>query len=171
MAKIETLELLIEGGKASPGPNSAPKLGALKMNTGEIFKAINDKTKEYAGMQIPVKVEMNPADKTFEIIVGMPPASALIKKELGMKLVKFASEKNAEGVETIDKTPVGNITVEQLVKVAKQKYPGLFCRSLKAAVKQVVGTCASMPITVEGKKAVEVEKEIVEGKYDNLIKE
>ena len=52
----ETIELLIEGGKASPGPTTAPKFSALKINMGEIFKSVNEKTKDYSGMQVPVKV-------------------------------------------------------------------------------------------------------------------
>ncbi len=169
MTKKQTLELLIQGGKASPGPNSAPKLSALKMNTGEIFKSINDKTKDYEGMQIPVKIEMDPSDKTFDIIIGTPPVSALIKKELDLKLAKFASTKTPEGVEEIDKTPIADIKMDQIVKIAKMKQHVLFCKTLKASVKQIVGTCASMPITIEGKKAVEIVKEINEGKHDNII--
>jgi large subunit ribosomal protein L11 len=164
MARKETLDLLIEGGKAAPGANSAPKLSALKMNVGEIFKQINEKTKAYAGMQVPVKVEMNPDDKTFEIKVGTPPVSSLVKKEIGLELAKLTEEEKTAG-----KKSLGDIKMEQIVKVAKMKQPALFCKTLKACVKQVVGTCASMPITVEGKKAIEVIKEIDEGKYDSLI--
>lgn len=221
MPRKETLDLLIEGGKASPGPNSAPKLAALKMNTGEIFKQINEKTKDYAGMQIPVKVEMNPAKKTFEIIVGTPPVSSLIKKELGIKLMKTAHMENIKKTEAgaaesgmaaakptetekkeeakhdgkkeeakegeeekKDETPaptgapkpekaaaevLADIKMSQIVKIAKMKQPALFCKDLKGCVKQVVGTCATMPITVEGKKAKDAIKEIEAGKYDSVI--
>jgi len=164
MARKETLDLLIEGGKAAPGANSAPKLSALKMNVAAIFKEINDKTKAYAGMQVPVKVLMNPEDKTFEVTVGTPPVSSLVKKELKIELAKITEEDKTAG-----KTSLGDIKMDQIVKVAKMKQPALFCRSLKACVKQVVGTCASMPITVEGKKAIEVIKEIDEGKFDSVI--
>ncbi|MBI4894843.1 MAG: 50S ribosomal protein L11 [Candidatus Aenigmarchaeota archaeon] len=164
MARKETLDLLIEGGKAAPGANSAPKLSALKMNVGEIFKQINDKTKPYAGMQVPVKVIMYPDDKTFEVVVGTPPVSSLIKKEMKVELAKITEEEKTAG-----KTSVGDIKMEQIVNVAKMKQDALFCRSLKACVKQVVGTCASMPITVEGKKPIEVIKEIDAGAYDSII--
>jgi len=216
MGRKETLELLIEGGKASPGPNSAPKLAALKMNTKEIFQKVNEETKAYAGMQIPVKVEMNPVDKTFEVIVGTPPVSSLIKKEMGIKLMKTDSmidtkkteagaaagtgtaapaegekkeetkpEEKTEDVPEAEAKPeetpapeteekkeaeiLGDIKMDQIVKIAKMKQPALFCKTLKGCVKQVVGTCASMPITVEGKKAKEVIKEIETGKYDSQI--
>jgi len=164
MVKKETLDLLIEGGKAAPGANSAPKLSALKMNVGAIFKEINDKTKAYAGMQVPVKVIMNPDDKSFEIVVGTPPVSSLIKKELKVEIAKITDEEKAAG-----KRSVGDIKMDQLVAVAKMKQPALFCNSLKACVKQVVGTCASMPVTIEGKKAIEIIREIEAGKYDSVI--
>ena len=164
MARKETLDLLIEGGKAAPGANSAPKLSALKMNVGEIFKQINDKTKPYAGMQVPVKVIMYPDDKTFEVVVGTPPVSSLIKKELKIELAKITEEEKTAG-----KTSVGDIKMEQIVNVAKMKQDALFCKTLKACVKQVVGTCASMPITVEGKKPIEVIKDIDAGNYDSVI--
>ncbi len=164
MARKETLDLLVEGGKAAPGANSAPKLSALKMNVGEIFKQINEKTKSYAGMQVPVKVEINTEDKTFEVKVGTPPVSSLVKKELKIELAKITEEEKTAG-----KKSVGDIKMDQIVKIAKMKQPALFCKSLKAATKQVVGTCASMPLTVEGKKAKEVIKEINEGKYDDLF--
>jgi large subunit ribosomal protein L11 len=164
MVRKETLDLLIEGGKAAPGANSAPKLSALKMNVGAIFKEINDKTKSYAGMQVPVKVVMNPDNKTFEVIVGTPPVSSLVKKEMKIELMKITEEEKTAG-----KTTMGDIKMDQLVKIAKMKQAALFCKTLKACVKQVVGTCASMPITVEGKKPTEVIKEIEEGKYDSII--
>jgi large subunit ribosomal protein L11 len=164
MARKETLDLLIEGGKAAPGANSAPKLSALKMNVAAIFKEINDKTKPYAGMQVPVKVVMNPEDKTFEVVVGTPPVSSLVKKEMGLDLAKLTEEDKTAG-----KMSLGDVKMDQILKVAKMKQPALFCRSLKACVKQVVGTCASMPITVEGKKAVDVIKDIDSGKYDSVI--
>jgi large subunit ribosomal protein L11 len=134
------------------------------MNVGEIFKQINEKTKAYAGMQVPVKVEMNPDDKTFEIKVGTPPVSSLVKKEMKIELMKITEEEKTAG-----KKSMGDIKMDQIVKVAKMKESALFCKTLKACVKQVVGTCASMPITVEGKKPIEVIKEIDEGKYDSII--
>lgn len=164
MGRKEVLDLLIEGGKAAPGPTTAPKLSAMKVNIQEIFKQINDKTKSYAGMQVPVKLSVDADTKEFEIKVGTPPVSALIKKEIGVEFAKITEEEKTKG-----KTSVGNITMPQLVKVAKMKMDDFLARDLKAATKIVVGTCASMPMTVEGKKAKEVIKEIDEGKWDSVI--
>ena len=164
MGRKEVLDLLIEGGKAAPGPATAPRLSALKVNIQEIFKQINDKTKSYAGMQVPVKLSIDTETKEFDIKVGTPPTSALIKKEIGVELAKITEEEKTAG-----KTSVGDVKMDQIVKVAKIKMETLLARGLKQSVKVVVGTCASMPMTVEGKKAKEIIKEINEGKWDSAI--
>ena len=164
MPDKETIDLLIEGGKAAPGPTTAPKLSALGVNIGEVFKQVNDKTKEYAGMKVPVKVIIDKKTKGIEVVVGTPPASSLIKKELGIEAAKITEEEKTAG-----KTSVGDLKMEQIVKVAKMKMVGLLAKDLKSAVKQIVGTCVSMPVTIEGKKPKDVLKEIDENKYNNLF--
>ena len=81
----ETLDLLIEGGNAKPGPTTAPKLSQYKVNMGQLFNEINEKTKEYKGMNVPVKIVIDTSKSSYEIKVGVPPVSSLIKKELGLK--------------------------------------------------------------------------------------
>lgn len=164
MPDKETIDLLIEGGKAAPGPTTAPKLSALGVNIGEVFKQVNDKTKEYAGMKVPVKVIIDKKTKGIEVVVGTPPASSLIKKELGIEAAKITEEEKTAG-----KTSVGDLKMDQIVKVAKMKMVGLLAKDLKSAVKQIVGTCVSMPVTIEGKKPKDVLKEIDENKYNNLF--
>ena len=166
MAKIEKVETLVEGGKATPGPAIAPKLALLKVNMQEIFKQINEKTKDYAGMKVPVKIEINTETKKFDITVGTPPVASLIKKEAGIELAKITEEEKTAG-----KTTTGNITFDKVVKIAKMKQDGFLAKDLKAAVKLVVGTCNSVTgLQVEGKRPKEVMKEIDEGKWDDLIK-
>lgn len=182
----ETLELLVEGGKAAPGPTSAPKLSMLKLNVGEIFKEINEKTKEYAGMQVPVKIEIDTESKQFKILVGTPPVSSLIKKELGIAkaarpkketpaptATETGAEKPAEEKpeEKEEEIVLGDLKFEQVVKIAKMKKDDLLSKDLKATVKLVLGTANSMTgILVEGKRPKEVIKEVNEEKYDESIK-
>jgi len=166
MAEKETLELLVEGGKASPGPTTAPKLSAYKLNVGEVFKKINEMTKDYEGMKVPVKIIIDKETKEYEIKIGTPPTSSLIKKELGIDVAKITEEEKAAG-----KTSVGNLTFEQCVKIAKMKMNDLLAKDLKSAVKQVLGTANSMKgVLVEGKRPKEIIKEIDEGKWDKFIK-
>ncbi|MEM5882652.1 MAG: 50S ribosomal protein L11 [Candidatus Aenigmatarchaeota archaeon] len=165
MGEKETIEIMVEGGKASPGPTTAPKLSVYKINIGEVFKKINEKTKEYEGMQVPVKITIDKETKEYEISVGLPPTSSLIKKELGIEKAKITEEEKAGG-----KTSVGNLTMEQCIKIAKIKMESMLSKNLKNAVKQVIGTANSMAITIEGKKPKEIIKEIDEGKWDHLLK-
>jgi len=164
MADTEVIDLLIEGGKAAPGPTTAPRLSAYKLNIGDVFKQINDRTKEYAGMQVPVKLIIDKKTREFRVEVGLPPVSSLIKKELGIEAAKITEEEKTAG-----KTSVGDLKIDQIVKIAKMKMSDLLARDLKSSVKQVVGTCASMPVLIEGKKPKEFLKEIDEGKWDKSI--
>lgn len=196
MAEKETIETLVDGGKASPGPAIAPKLAMMKMPIQDIFKQINEKTKDYAGMKVPVKIIIDKASKSFEIEIGTPPVSSLIKKELGIEKAKIEetpapkpeaaegeaeegeekkteeeASKTAEAPKPVEKKVIGSISVKQCVKIAKMKMDSMLAKDLKAAVKQVVGTCKSMQgIQVENKDPNDVIKEIDEGKYDNLLK-
>lgn len=161
----ERIKILVEGGKASPGPTTAPKLSAYKLNVGEVFKKINEMTKEYEGMTVPVEIIIDKEKKTYEIKVGTPPVSSLIKKELGLEVAKITEEDKAKGI-----TSVGDLKMEQVVKIAKLKMNDLLAKDLKSAVKMILGTAVSMPITVEGKNPKEIIKEVDEGKWDEVIK-
>lgn len=159
MAK-ETIEALIEGGKATAAPPLGPALGPKGVNIGQVIAEINKKTDAFKGMQVPVKVIIETDTKEFEIEVGTPPASALIKKESGIK--------KGSGNPKADK--VADILIEQIIKIAKMKEDNLLGKTLKEKVKEVIGTCNSMGVLVEGNPAVEAINQINEGKFDEEIK-
>jgi len=152
----ETLEVLVDGGKASPGPPLGPALGPMGINIGEAVKRINESTKDFEGMKVPVKIIIDRKTKEFDIVVGTPPCSALIKKELGLE----------KGSENPLEKKVGNLKIDQVTKIARMKMGDLLSNDLKKAVKEVIGTCVSMGITIEGKDPREVQKEIEEGIYE-----
>lgn len=153
----ETIKALVEGGKASAGPPLGPALGPLGVNIMQIINTINEKTKQFDGMKVPVKVIVDPKTKDFQIEVGTPPATSLILKELGLE----------KGSGSAGTHKIGNITVDQAIKVAKMKYDNLLGKELKQKTKEVIGTCVSIGITVEGKTPLEVQKAIDEGEYDS----
>jgi large subunit ribosomal protein L11 len=155
-----TINVLVEGGKASAGPPIGPALGPLGVNVGQVVAKINEKTASFEGMKVPVKIIVDKETKHFEIEVGSPPAAALIRKELGLE----------KGAKTTGTEVVGNLTLEQAVKIAKLKAESTLAKDLKTMVKEVVGTCLSMGVTVEGKGAREVQREIDEGKYDDKLR-
>jgi len=159
MVEKKIVDLLVSGGQATAGPPLGPALGPLGVNTMAVVTKINELTKDYAGMKVPVKVAVDVENKTFEVTVGTPTASALIVSEL--KIEKGSGAPNTE--------KVGNLTMEQVVRIAKVKRPQLLASSLKGAAKEMLGTCVSMGVTVEGKDPREVQQEIDEGDYEELF--
>jgi large subunit ribosomal protein L11 len=159
MADKKVVELIVSGGQANAGPPLGPALGPLGVNIVAVVNKINEVTKDYAGMKVPVKVSVDPEEKTFEITVGTPTASALIVAELKIE----------KGSGTPNSVKAGDLTMEQLVKIAKIKAPQLLAPDTKNATKELLGTCVSMGVTVEGKDPREVQKEIDSGTYDKLF--
>ncbi|HDN05567.1 MAG TPA: 50S ribosomal protein L11 [Candidatus Bathyarchaeota archaeon] len=159
MPEKKIVELLVSGGQATAGPPLGPALGPLGVNVLAIVNKINELTKDYAGMKVPVKVSVDPETKKFEVSIGTPTTSALIVSELKIQ----------KGSGTPSTQKVGDLSVEQGIKIAKLKRPEPLSKTLKAAAKEVLGSCVSMGVTVEGKDPREVQKEIDEGKYDEIF--
>jgi len=159
MADKKIVELLVNGGQATAGPPIGPALGPLGVNVVMIVNQINELTKDYAGMKVPVKIAVDPETKQFDVTVGTPTTSALIVSEL--KIEKGSGAPNTQ--------KVGNLTMEQVIRIAKIKRKELLAKNIKAAAKEVLGSSLSMGVTIEGKDPREVQKEIDEGKYDEIF--
>ncbi len=155
---MKTIDVIVEGGKASPGPPLAPALAPMGVNIGQVVAKINEMTKDFAGMKVPVKVIVDPATKEFTVEVGSPPTGEIIKKEAGIE--KGAGNREA---------PAGDISMDKIVKISKAKSNSLGTDA-KQVVKEVLGTCLSMGVTIDSKNAREVIREVDEGKHDSLIK-
>jgi large subunit ribosomal protein L11 len=155
---MTSIKVLVEGGKATAGPPLGPALGPLGVNIGEVIAKINEKTRDFEGVTVPVTVSVD-AKKKFEISVGKPPTSQLILKEVGQQ----------KGSGDINK--IGNLAIEQVIKIAKQKMDALKVHDTKHAVLQVVGTCQSLGVLVEGEEAKETIARIKEGNFDKVISE
>lgn len=158
MAK-ETVEILIEGGSATPGPPLGPAIGPLGINMMQVVEQINSKTADFAGIKVPVKVIVDVGTKEFEIEVGTPPTTALILDELNI-------EKGSQDP-GLDK--VADLSIEQALKIARMKFDSLLSNDYKMEAKEVIGTCVSMGLTVDGKDPKIVQKEISEGLYDEQL--
>jgi len=155
------IKLLVEGGDMKPGPALSQKLGPLGVNINQVIQKINEATKDFKGIKVPVELEIDSSTKEFEVNVFPPPVSELIKKELGIE--------KGSGIQK--KFQQANASIEQIISIAKTKFPNLLCKDLKSAVKTVVGTCMSLGVLIESKSAKEVEQDIEEGKYDKEINE
>jgi len=155
----KTVDAIIEGGKATAGPPLGPTLGPLGVNVLQIVNKINEITKAYAGMKVPVKVVVDVDDKSFDVEIGTPTTSALIVKELRVE----------KGSGTPKVTKVGNLTPEQIVKIAEMKRTDSYAKTLVAAVKEVAGACVSMGVTVDSKEPKEFIKELDKGQHNKAI--
>tara|TARA_Y100000310_G_scaffold340592_1_gene436963 strand:+ start:1936 stop:2574 length:639 start_codon:yes stop_codon:yes gene_type:complete len=156
----ETVDVMVEGGKASAGATMGQAFGPLGVDIQSILQQINQKTSAFQGMKVPVAVTVDTETKDIvEITVGTPPASELVKKEINLK--KGSSYPHVEKVD--------NLAIEQVIKIAKMKQDSLLDSNLKSAVKTIVGGLGSMGILIEGKEPLEINPEIDSGKYDDLI--
>ena len=156
----ESVDVLIEGGKATAAPPLGPALGPLGVNIGQVVAAINEKTAGFKGMQVPVKVEVDKETKTFTISIGTPPASALIKKEAGI----------TAGAANPLLEKVADLKIEQVIKISKMKEDDLLGKDRFGQVKEIIGTCQSMGVMVEGMPAHDAWEAVNAGKFDAQIK-
>lgn len=147
----EVVEVLVDGGEASPGPPLGPALGPLGVNIMNVAKDINGKTEAFKGMKVPVKITIAD-DKSYDIEVGTPPISALIKDELGI-------ESGAHNPRT---EKAGDMTKAQLKKVCKMKWDNLLGANLPNKALEVTGSCVSMGIWIDGKPPKEAQRLIHE---------
>ncbi len=161
MSEKKVVDALVSGGQATAGPPLGPALGPLGVNVLAIVNKINEITKDFAGMKVPVKITVDTETKEFDVVVGTPTTSALIVSEL--KIKKGSGTPNTE--------KVGDLTMEQLIRIAKVKRTEVLARDLKAAVKEILGSCVSLGVTVEGKDPKDVQGEVDQGKFDELLED
>lgn len=154
-----SIDVLIEGGKATAAPPLGPALGPLGVPIGQVVNDINTKTKDFKGMQVPVTVKVDNDTKEYTIKIGTPPASALIKQESNLK--------TASGTPGTDY--IGNLRIEQIIKIAIMKEDDLSGKNLKNKVKEVVGTCTSMGVKINNDVPAKAIEKINAGVYDNEI--
>ncbi len=160
MTEAQSISSLVTGGQASAGPPLGPALGPMGVNIMEVIKAINEKTKDFEGMKVPVTVTVQPDTKKWEIEIGIPSAAALVLKEAGIQ----------KGSGTSGTEWVGDVGIDAIVKVAKTKLESSYASSLKSVAKEIIGTCLCLGIKIEGKTPKEITAEISQGKWDEKLK-
>ncbi len=160
MTDIQTVSALVTGGQANAGPPLGPTLGPLGVNILQIVTAINEKTKDFEGMKVPVTVSVDKKTKQWTVEVGIPSAAALILKEAGIQ----------KGSGTSGTTWVGDVKMDSIIKVAKLKIDSSYAQDIKGAAKEIVGTCLPLGVKIDGKNPKEVTAEINSGKWDDKLK-
>ena len=134
------VSILVEGGKAAAGATLGSALGPLGVNVGQVVQKINEETKRFLGMRVPVIIRVDPNTKAFTLVVGRPPVAALLLKEAGAE--KGSGKSKSE--------VAGDVSMEAVTRIAEAKGEDLFGRSLDERVNQVIGTCVSLGVTVGG---------------------
>ncbi len=154
----DTIEVLVPGGQVNPGPPLGPELGPTPVDVQAVVQEINDQTEAFDGTEVPVTITYE-EDGSFEIEVGVPPTAELIKDEAGFET--GSGEPHEEFV--------ADLSVEQIQQIAEQKHPDLLSYDLKNAAKEVVGTCVTLGVTIEGNNPREFKERIDDGEYDDMF--
>ncbi|MFC4245774.1 50S ribosomal protein L11 [Natribaculum luteum] len=155
-----TIEVLVPGGQANPGPPLGPELGPTPVDVQAVVNDINEQTAAFDGTEVPVTVEYED-DGSYEIDVGVPPTAALIKDEAGFETGSGEPQKDF----------VADLSIDQVKTIAEQKQTDLLAYDTKNAAKEVVGTCASMGVTIEGENAREFKEKVDAGEFDDVLVE
>jgi len=155
------IKLLIDGGDMKPGPAVAQKLGPMGINMGKVISDVNAATSEFKGMKVPVELDIDEKTKEFTVHTSSPPTSELLKKELNLE----------KGSHDHKNLKMGNASIEDIIKIAKIKYPSMLEKNFKNSIKSILGTCASIGILVENKQPNELIEDVAAGKYDKEINE
>ncbi|MEB3859798.1 MAG: 50S ribosomal protein L11 [Desulfurococcales archaeon] len=160
MSAEKVVTVQVEGGKARPGPPLGPMLSSLGLDVRKVVDDINRETSKFEGMTIPVKVIVDVKTKKYRIEVGIPTTTALLLRAVG------AERPSGDPMHQ----KIGDLPLEKIIEIALQKKPQLLAKTLKAAVKTILGSARSIGITVNGKDPKQVTREIDEGLYDDLLK-
>lgn len=137
----DEVSVLVEGGKAAAGATLGAALGPLGVNVGQVVQKINEATKQFQGMRVPVIIKVDPATRQFTLVVGRPPVAALLLKEA--KKEKGSGKPKGE--------VLGDLPLDAIRRVAEAKGEDLFGRTIEEKVNQVIGTCVSLGLTVDGR--------------------
>ncbi|MFA9517773.1 50S ribosomal protein L11 [Halopenitus sp. H-Gu1] len=153
-----TIEVLVPGGQATPGPPLGPELGPTPVDVQGVVSEINEETAAFDGMEVPVTVEYED-DGSFSIEVGVPPTAELVKDEAGFET--GSGEPQSEFV--------ADLSVEQVKTVAERKSSDLLAYDTKNAAKEIGGTCASLGVTIDGEDARTFDDRVDAGEYDDVL--
>jgi large subunit ribosomal protein L11 len=134
------VSILVEGGKAAAGATLGSALGPLGVNVGQVVAQINEQTKQFLGMRVPVIIRVDPNTRAFTLSVGRPPVAALLLKEAGKE--KGSGKPKGE--------VIGDVSLDAVKRIAEAKGEDLYGRSVEEKMNQVIGTCVSLGLSVAG---------------------
>jgi len=150
------VSIMVPGGKATAGPPVATILGPMGINVGQVVAQVNQKTKEFNGIKVKVILEIDTSKRQVVNMEVKPSVAAYIKKELGIQ----------KGSGNPKEEKVGDLSLEKIIEIAKIKMPDMNAKDLKGAVLQVLGTCVSMGVTVNGEDPRVIQQKIKNGEIE-----
>ncbi|MBP1987813.1 50S ribosomal protein L11 [Halolamina salifodinae] len=155
-----TIEVLVAGGEADPGPPLGPELGPTPVDVQAVVQEINEETDAFDGMEVPVTIDYED-DGSFTIEVGVPPTAELIKDEAGFDTGSGEPQENF----------VADLSIDQIKKIAEQKSSDLLAYDTKNAAKEVAGTCVTLGVTIDGEDGRTFKQRVDGGDYDDQLAE
>ncbi|MCD6324522.1 MAG: 50S ribosomal protein L11 [Desulfurococcales archaeon] len=155
----KTVRAKVKGGQASQAPPLGPALNQYGLDVGKVIDEINEMTKGFEGEEVTVNIYVNTDTKEYRIEVKSPSTTSLLLKAAG------ASKPSGDPAHN----KVGNISLEDAIKVTLLKKYDLTAKTLKAGLKSILSTAATIGLTVDGKEPKEVVKEVEEGMHDELL--
>jgi len=158
MGALKVVNLKIKGGEASE-KQLGPTISQLGLDVKEVVEEINRKTKKFEGMEVKIKLIVDEETKEYEIEIKPPTTTELLLKAVG------ASKPSGDPM----LQRIGDLPFEKIVEIAIMKKPDLLAKSLKAAVKTILGSARSIGITVDGRDPKQVVREVEEGLYDAVL--
>jgi large subunit ribosomal protein L11 len=156
---IRVINVKVKGGQAKPEPPLSQALEKLGIDVNKVVEEINKVTERYKGFEVQVKVIVDEDTKEFEVEVKPPTTTELLLKAVG------ASAPSGDPMHQ----KIGDLPFEKIVEIAIMKKPVLTAKTLKAAVKTILGSARSIGITVDGKDPKQVTREVEEGLYDAIL--
>jgi len=160
MPGVRVIRAEIPAGKATNSPPLGPALQQLGLDPSKVIEDINKATKKYSGHTVKIKIIVDLDTLKYDIITELPSTTDLLLKAVGVESPSGDPAKNK----------IGNISLEKIIEIALFKKKELNAKSLKAAVKTILGSARSIGLTVEGKDPKIVIKEIEQGLYDDLLR-
>lgn len=160
MPKMKIIKVQVKGGEAKPEPPLGPAIADAGLNVTEVIENINKLTEKYKGYTVTVKVIIDLDTKSYNINVELPTTTSLLLSIAG------ASEPSGDPAHK----KIGNVGFEDIVRAAILKKSDLTAKTLKAAIKSILGSAKSVGLTVDGKDPKEVSKEVDQGLYDEIIR-
>ena len=149
----------VQGGKATPSPPLGPAISQYGLDVNEVINKINELTKKFEGLEVTVNIYVNTETKEYKIEVKSPTTTSL--------LLKFAGASSPSGDPAHQK--LGDVSLEDIIRIAIMKKNDLTAKSLKAAVKTILSSAATIGVTVNGKEPKDVVREIEKGLHDDLL--